>query len=211
MTTLIEQLTHRYATKIFDTEKKVDEETLNVLEETLRLTPSSFGIEPRHFVIVSTPEIKAKLLERSPMNPSQIDTCSHIIVLCGLQTIDETYIDKHIAYALSQWGDPERLHKYQAMLKERMQALAESGTMQSYIHNQVYIALGNLLTACAVLGVDACPMGGFVPHVYNEILGLTEQWLESVVLCAIGYRATEDKAAQKPKVRRPLSEIVTYV
>ncbi len=194
-------LNHRYATKKFDITKKLPAETLEVIEESLRLTPSSLGIQPWKFVIISDEALRAKLLERSSMNPSQITTCSHLVVLCGLLDVDDNYINSYVEYALEQWGDPERLSKYQAMLTQRMSEHREADAMRMYVHNQVYVALGNLVTTCATLEIDACPMGGFVPHVYNEELWLTQQGYEAVVLCALGYRSADDSAASKPKVR----------
>ena len=202
------QLNHRYATKVFDSTKKLTADTLYVLEESLRLTPSSFGIQPWKFVIISDEALRAKLLERSAMNPTQITTCSHLVVLCGLIDVDDNYINSYVEYALEQWGDPERLGKYQTMLQQRMSEHREADAMHMYVHNQVYVALGNLVTTCAVLGIDACPMGGFVPHVYNEELWLTEQGYEAVVLCALGYRAADDSAASKPKVRWPKERVI---
>lgn len=204
-------LNHRYATKQFDTTKKLSAETLEVIEESLRLTPSSLGIQPWKFVIIQDHATREKLLERSTMNQSQITTCSHLVVLCGLLDVDDNYINNYVAYALEQWGDPERLGKYQAMLKERMHSYREAGTMKMYIHNQVYIALGNLITTCATLEIDACPMGGFLPHVYNEDLGLTEQDYESIVLCALGYRSADDKMASRPKVRWNKERVITHL
>ncbi len=204
----LDHLNHRYATKKFDIARKLPSETLHVIQESLRLTPSSLGIQPWKFVIIHDQTLKAKLLERSPMNHSQITTCSHLVVLCGLLDVDDNYINSYITYTLEQWGDPERLGKYQAMLKERMREYREAGTMRLYVHQQVFIALGNLVTTCASLEIDACPMGGFIPHVYNEELWLTEQGYEAVVLCALGYRAADDSAASKPKVRWPRERVI---
>lgn len=200
----------RYATKHFDTTKKLTPVQIQTLGEALRLTASSNDTQPRKFIIVSDPDLKQKLFAESK-GQAQITTCSHLVVLCGRTDLDDAFVDKFIDYNISQGAEPERSEKFRVSLKERFQTMTANGWLHKYVDQQVYIALGNLLTTCAVLGIDACPMGGFHSAGYDQILELDKQHLRSVVICPVGYRDTSDPQAARPKIRFPYQDVVTII
>ncbi|HXH29179.1 MAG TPA: NAD(P)H-dependent oxidoreductase [Bacteriovoracaceae bacterium] len=197
----LEALNWRYATKRFDSSKKIPQDKLNFLLETLRLAPSSFGLQPWYFVVVENPTLKEKLYPVSWGN-RQVLECSHLLVLCapssfGARDIDR-YLEqyKYLAPEISQLN----LAGYEKMMKEFINGMNPS-ELDQWMFHQVHIALGFLLSAAAAVRVDSCPMGGFQAKEYDRILGLTERNLQAVVLCALGYRSDEDNYAERPKVR----------
>lgn len=199
---LLEQLNWRYATKQFDPTRKISASDWTTLEEALRLTPSSFGLQPWKFIVVTDPAVRAKLLPAS-WNQSQITDASHLVVLAAKTGFGETDIDAHIAHlAKAQGSAASALAPLRGAMAGAIQRMDEA-TRNAWTRNQVYIALGNLLTSSALLGIDACPMEGFDRVQYDEILGLSKQGLASAVIATLGYRSTADKYAGAPKVRFP--------
>ncbi|PID70652.1 NAD(P)H-dependent oxidoreductase [bacterium DOLZORAL124_38_8] len=209
MKNLLDILNWRYAVKKFDPNKKISEAKLNTLKEALRLTPSSLGLQPWKFLLVENPAIRAQLQEHS-WNQSQITEASHLIVLCRLEKIDEPYIDTWIDYKRTL-GDrtEEALQGYKQMILNLViNKHSDNPDFQThYLEKQIYLALGNLLTSAAVLELDTCPIGGFDPQKYDEILGLKEKGLRSCVVCPIGYRHAEDRYQNYPKARFPQEQI----
>lgn len=206
---LLTQLRWRYATKQFDPTKKIPAEAWAALEETLVLTPSSYGLQPWKFLVITDPAIREKLKAAS-WDQSQITDASHLVVFTVFKenTLEHTdaYI-RSISAARRLPADQPPLNGFKDMLN----AAISTRPNLPWNKNQVYIALGNFLTAAAILGVDACPLEGFDAAKYDEILNLAEKNLTSAVVAAVGYRAQTDKYASLPKVRFPKSEIVEYV
>lgn len=206
---LLGQLRWRYATKQFDPAKKIPAETWAALEEALVLTPSSFGLQPWKFIVVSDPEVRQKLRAAS-WNQGQVTDASHIVVFAVHKENTPEHVDRyinHLAKATGQPADAPRL----AGLKKVI--LDYSGTVpnQEWNTRQAYIALGNFMTSAAMLGIDTCPLEGLNPAKYDEILGLSEQGMATVMACTAGYRAEGDKSAAAPKVRFPKEEVIRYV
>ncbi len=208
MTTIIDALTWRYATKKFDTEKKISAEQLSTLKEALRLSPSSFGIQPWHFVVVENTELRAKLRAAGYDQP-QFTEASHLIVLATETKVDTVLIEKYLqSIAMTKNIAVEHLSGFRGMLEGAIGAKGEAGARE-WAARQVYIALGVLLTTAATLGIDAAPMEGFDPQVADDILGLPARGLQSRVVVALGFRSSSDENAQAPKVRYSAEEVFT--
>lgn len=204
---ILEDLRWRYATKEFDTSKKVSSEDLETLLESLVLSPSSFGLQPWKFVVVENQELKDQLLAHS-WHQKQVTQASHVIVLCRPTTFGDTDIEafiKSTAEARSQ--NPEDLKGYQDMMSGFL-ARMDDNQKNEWMKNQIYIALGNLMTVAAQMRIDACPMEGFIGPEYDKVLGLTEKGLASVVVCPVGYRAASDKYGELAKVRYSKEDLV---
>jgi nitroreductase len=207
---ILQKLNWRYATKKFDPSKKISAQDLDVLKEVLRLTPSSYGLQPWKFVIVENQVLREELKIYS-WGQSQVTDASHLIVICTYIDMSEEYIDSHIKHTAEQRNiEPEKLQGYGNFVKKKMEDLTLE---QKRIWNskQAYIALGQFMLACAEMQIDATPMEGFEPEKYNEILGLSERGLQATLVCPIGYRSSEDPAQFNPKVRRPIEDIFEVI
>lgn len=204
---LLDTLTARYATKIFDPSKTIPSDTWAALERSLVLTPSSFGLQPWKFIIVRDEATREKLLPES-WGQRQVVDCSHYVVFARRNTTTTADINEYVAAIAAARGVPAgSLDGYKAMMTgfvERHPDLA------GWAANQVYIALGQFMAACASLGVDACPMEGLMPAKYDEILGLKGTRYATQVACAVGYRSPDDKYAAAAKVRFPSSAVIEY-
>jgi nitroreductase len=207
---IIESLKWRYATKKFDNTRTLAAEDLNELKEAVNLTASSYGLQPYVVLDVQNPEIRAKLRAAS-WDQSQITDASSIFVFCAANDMTAADIDSFIELTATTRGlEVEALKGYADFMKG---AIGSRTQEQKYNWNarQAYIALGNLLTVAATKGIDTCPMEGFDPVQYNEILGLNESGYSAVVVAAIGYRSTEDGVQHNAKVRKPLEVLFRTV
>ncbi|TXC76070.1 NAD(P)H-dependent oxidoreductase [Luteibaculum oceani] len=192
----------RYATKKFDTEKKISNEDLQNLKEAIQLAPSSYGLQPFKVLIVDDPEVREKL---SPVswNQPQITEASHLFVFAAKTGMDKDYIEKFIELRADKQGkSKEELQAYGDFIFNSIKDKSNE-ELTHWNSRQVYIALSNLLTACANQRIDACPMEGFDNNAYNKILGLEEHGLHAVAVVAVGYRSSEDSYADLEKVRFP--------
>jgi nitroreductase len=210
-TQLIDQLNWRYATKQFDPTRKISTQDWAALEEALVLTPSSFGLQPWAFLVIDDPAVRAKLLLASYGQPQVVDA-SHLVVFATKTNYSEADVDAHIRQAAKVRSvSPEALDGLRTMaVRSIVQGMDESAR-RNWATNQTYIALGNLVTSAALLGIDAGPMEGFERHRYDDILGLKVRGLTASVIAAVGYRRESDKYAAAPKVRFPREEIVPHV
>jgi nitroreductase/dihydropteridine reductase len=203
---ILENLNWRYATKKFDLTKKINPEDLETLKEALRLTPSSYGLQPWKFLIIENQELRSKLREYS-WGQAQVTDASHLFVLCTHTDITEDFIDQHISTTAAIRNiDPANLQGYGNFVKAQMKALTPE-QKKTWNSKQAYIALGQLMAVCAELRIDATPMEGFEPENYNKILGLNERGLHATLVCPVGYRSEDDTAQHTTKVRKPLNEL----
>ena len=208
---LLEQLNWRYATKQFDPNRKIGAADWATLEEALTLTPSSGGLQPWKFVVVTDPDVRAKLSPASYGQP-QITNASHLVVFASKCNFSEADVHAHIQRVADVQGVPvEALGQLRGMLVGGIVQSMDDSTRNAWARNQAYIALGNLLTSAALLGIDACPMEGFDRAQYDEILGLKAQGYASAVIAALGYRLPADKYASAPKVRFPKEQLIAKV
>lgn len=198
----------RYATKIFDSQRKLSAMQVKALEDCLRLTPTSFGLQAMGFVWVDSPELR-KSLRAASWNQAQVEQASHHLVLCRSLEFGEKDVDDFVALMAQTRGvQIESLQGYRKSVMGFVNSMnAEQKTR--WLDNQVYIALGNLMTTAAALGIDACPMEGLSRVEYDRILNLPEKNLTTVVACPLGYRDLQDKYASMPKVRWPAEKLFT--
>lgn len=206
---LISQLRWRYATKQFDAAKKIPADVWTALEDALVLTPSSFGLQPWRFLVISNPELRQKLRVAS-WNQSQVTDASHLIVFAVHKENTPEHVDRHISAIASATGQPADAPRL-AGLKRVILDFSGSVSNKEWNSRQAYIALGNFMTSAALLGIDTCPLEGIEPAKYDEILGLSELGLATAVACAAGYRAETDKYAATPKVRFAKEEVIQYL
>lgn len=204
---ILKALNWRYATKTFDNAKKIDTETLQILTESLRLAPSSVGIQPWKFLVVESQEIK-KILKENGYGQSQLSDASHVVILCRKNSIDAKHIDTHIQNTAKGRGvEVEMLAGYRKMIEGTLSGFSQD-QYEVWASNQVHIALGLLLMTASLMNIDACPMGGFDASGVDTALGLADKGLSSVVLCTLGYRDENDKTAKFPRVRFAHGEVV---
>jgi len=200
-TQLLAQLNWRYATKQFDPNRKISAPDWAVLEEALLLTASSGGLQPWKFIVVTDAGVRAKLLPAS-YGQAQITDASHLVVFASKNNFSEADVDAHIKHVAEVQGAPiEALSPLRGMLVGGIVKAQDETARNAWARNQAYIALGNLLTSAALLGIDACPMEGFDRAQYDEILGLKAKGFAAAVIATLGYRSAADKYAAAPKVR----------
>jgi len=203
---LIKNLTWRYATKQFDPSKKISQESLDKLKQAVQLSVSSYGLQLYKILIVENNELREKLKPAS-WGQNQITDASHLFVFCNYTNVENKEIDNFLELsAKTQNINIAVLQDYGDFMKEKITGMATS-EQHNWTKRQTYIALTNLLTACAELKIDACPMEGFETEKYNEILGLSEKGLNAAVIAPIGYRSKNDDAQYRKKVRKPLTEL----
>jgi len=201
MNQIIEDLNWRYAAKQFDPTKKVSNEDLETIKESLRLTATSFGLQSMKFLIVEDPEVREKLKPAS-WGQSQVTDASHLIVLCTYIDVNNDHVDEYMQdvsnareiplEATSQFGDYIKGAITNFSAEEKL----------IWSTKQTYIALGQTLHTCARLRIDSTPMEGFDPAAFDEILGLSAKNLKATLLLPIGYRHEEDKNQHLAKVRK---------
>jgi len=206
----IEKLQWRYATKRFDSSKKLSAEKLNILKETFNLTATSYGLQPLKMVVVSNQDIKEKLMPFT-YNQPQIRDASHVLVLCVETQIDASFIVDHFKRVEGTRNTPrEILEPFEKNLVQTFSE-KESHEIREWMVNQLYLTLGALLTVCAVEKVDSCPMEGFEPEKYDALLGLDKIGLQSVIVLPVGYRDESDFFINLQKVRRGVEELIIEV
>lgn len=210
MSTYIDSLNWRYATKKFDNTKKVSQDDLNSLLEATTLSASSFGLQPYKIFVVENEEIRSKLKPHA-WDQSQITDASHLIVLANQNSFGEELVEEYVDNVSETRGIPsEGLKGYADFMKSKLVPLSEDAKAV-WTEKQTYIALGNLLSAAAVLKIDSCPMEGFDAPKFNDILGLAEQGLNTAVLVAVGYRSEEDETQHYKKVRKSKKTLITHI
>jgi nitroreductase len=214
MTTTPEKLLHalrwRYATKQFDASKKIPADVWDALEESLVLTPSSFGLQPWKFLVIQDPEIRMKLLPES-WKQLQVTDASHYVVLTARTDLTSADISAWIERMSEVQGTGlEKLAPLKGVIEGFAQAMSQE---ERHIWNvrQVYIALGQLMASAAALGIDACPMEGISTSGYDHVLGLVGSGYATAVACALGYRADSDKYAHAPKARFERDQVIKHL
>ena len=201
MNNFLESQNWRYATKKFNATKKISDSDLDILKEAIRLTSSSYGLQPYKILIIENPETRAKLQPAS-WGQSQITEASHLIVFANSTKIDSSDIDdffKNICETRNMPIDP--LLGYKDFMTGAINKKS-SEEINIWNQKQTYLALANLMNAAADLKIDTCPMEGFDPAQYNEILGLNKLNLNASLVATIGYRSEEDATQHYKKVRK---------
>lgn len=204
---IIEKLQWRYACKKFDPSKKLSLEKLAILKESFNLTATSYGLQPLKMVVVEDKNIKKKLVPFS-MDQKQVEEASHVLVLCIEAEMKSKYIKNHFNRVEAIRNTPRAiLNPFESALIATFSQKTEE-EITGWMTKQAYLALGNLLTVCAVEEIDACPMEGFEPKKYDALLGLNEMGLSSVLVLPVGYRAEDDFFSSLKKVRRGVEDVI---
>jgi nitroreductase len=207
---LLAALRWRYATKRFDPAHKIPAATWDAIEESLVLTPSSFGLQPWKFIVIQDPGIRALLSPESWKQP-QVTEASHYVVLTARTDLDATDIDAWMARMSEVQGNHvETTAPLRGMIQGFAQAMSHEAR-HAWNVRQTYIALGQLMASAALLGIDACPMEGISTAGYDHVLGLEGSGYATVVACALGYRAADDKYAATPKARFDRSQVIAHL
>ncbi len=204
--TYLDNLNWRYATKQFDPKRDLTDEQLEFLMEATRLAPSSYGVQPWKFVVVSREdeELRAQLQEAGYGQP-QFEDASHVVILCGCKDIPKEFIDHYMERITEvQGSDDDDVQQFRETLYTSF-GKREQEQLEEWSARQVYIALGFLLSAAAQMQIDACPMEGFDNAAFDEILNLDAEYTSQVV-CTLGFRGDDD-AAEQEKVRFPQEEV----
>lgn len=202
---IINHLKWRYATKKFDPNKVLVPKKIDILKQAFNLTATSFGLQTITLVMVSDKERRKPLVEYA-YNQKQVLEASHLLVICIQDNITDNDVDLLFDTTQSIRKTPGHiLDPYRINLKKMMKRMSIEERQQWSI-NQAYIALGNLMTVCAVEGIDSCPMEGFSAEHYDRLLDLKSKNLKSVLLLPVGYRADDDMFAEFEKVRKTVAE-----
>ncbi|WP_338840333.1 NAD(P)H-dependent oxidoreductase [Flavobacterium ginsenosidimutans] len=206
MSNFLENQNWRYATKQFDASKKISDADLNTLKEAVRLSASSYGLQPYKVVIVENPELREKL-KGAAWGQTQITDASHLFIFANDLNLDAGSVDKYINNISEVRGVPaEALGGFSDMMKNVIANLSEDAK-HIWTAKQTYLALGNLLNAAAELKIDATPMEGFNAAQFNEILGFDKLGLNASVIATVGYRHDDDKSQHQKKVRKSHEEL----
>ena len=206
MSTFLENQNWRYATKKFDSTKKISNEDLNTLKEAIRLSSSSYGLQPYTVFIIENPDLRAKI-QPAAWGQSQIVDASHLIVFANRTNVTDEDIDSYLKNVAQTRNLPDTAIKgYGDFMKGGIGAKSVE-EKANWTSKQTYLALGNLLNAAAELKIDVTPMEGFVPAQVNEILGFDKLGLNASLLAPIGYRSTEDATQHLKKVRKSNEEL----
>jgi nitroreductase len=206
MNTFLDHQNWRYATKKFDATKKITAEDLDILMEAIRLSSSSYGLQPYKILIIEKPDLRAKI-QKAAWGQSQVVDASHLLVFANQTDITDAQIDDFFENTSKTRGvAKETLAGYQGFMKSKINEL--SGDAKNIWNaKQAYLALANLMHAAAELKIDVTPMEGFSPADVNEILGLNELGLNATLLAPIGYRHSDDATQHYKKVRKSKEEL----
>ncbi|MBI5754397.1 NAD(P)H-dependent oxidoreductase [Candidatus Peregrinibacteria bacterium] len=201
----LNNLDWRNAEKNFDPTKKVSDNDLAKILHAIRMAPSSWGVQPYHIFVIGDQTTKLKLKGKG-YNQQQYQDSSHVLVFCGRNDL-ASRVDKYFEIASN--GDPiqrKSMEAYEKMMRGSMESKNPEEGM-NWAYRQTYLALGFGLAACAELKIDACPMEGFDPSGFAEILKLPSD-IKAVATMSIGYRKELPHSA---KIRFPEDDLFTKI
>lgn len=206
----IESLQWRYAAKKFDTSKQLSETQITTLKEAFNLTATSYGLQPIKLIVIQNKALQEKLVSAS-WNQQQIVQASHVLVICVQNEFSSKDVESYFTLLKKIRNTPDEiLNPFKKFLIAEMDKKSIQ-EIEIWNKNQAYLALGNLLTVCAIEKIDACPMEGFIPEQYDEILGLQSQNLKSTLVLPVGFRAEDDYMKDLAKVRKNLQDSVIEI
>ncbi len=206
MNPVLEALNFRHACKQFDPRRRIPEQTLREILECARLSPSSFGMEPWRFLVLRDAALRERLRPACWGQAQITDSSEVVAILTRSESLVANGEYAHASYArrgLSEERVRASLSRYGDYLENEVRPLM---SLYAWASKQCYIALANIMTAAAAVGVDSCPIEGFEKHAVEEVLGLPDGDFQIAVLVALGYRAGE----QTPRFRHAFDEIVEY-
>ena len=206
MNSFIENQQWRYATKKFDASKKISVSDFEILKEAIRLSSSSYGLQPYQVIIVENSELRKKI-QPVAWGQSQIVDASHLFVFANIINFGEEGIDAYLNNMIRTRGlSAEAVSGYGGFMKSKIVPLPQEDK-NAWTSKQTYLALANLMNAAAELKIDVTPMEGFEPEKVNEILGLNQIGLNATLLAPVGYRHEEDATQFYAKVRKSNQEL----
>ena len=207
---VIESLECRYAVKKFDADKSLTENQITTLKKAFNLTATSYGLQPLKLVVIKNKDIQKELVAHS-WNQPQVLEASHLLVICIQKTYDKEEVTKYFNLVQKIRNTPDAIiNPFKKFLTQEIEKKTQEELL-AWNKNQAYLALGNLLTVCASLQIDACPMEGFIPEKYDEVLELDKHNLTSTLVLPVGYRANDDYMKDLKKVRKNLEEVVLEI
>lgn len=205
MNDFIKSLEWRFASKSFDAAKQVPQDDIDFIKKAIQLSVSSYGLQQYKVLIVKNKAIQEKLTAAS-YNQTQVSEASHVFVFCSIKNVDDNLIDEYMTNISETRDTPkESLAGFAKMLQDHV-ARRTPEQVEEWSDRQSYITMTNMLNACAIKEIDSCPMEGFIPEKYSEILNLDNN-LKPVLVVPIGYRTDDDKYAKLAKVRKPMDEL----
>jgi nitroreductase len=208
--TIEQALQWRYATKKFDPSKKISEQDLKTLFDSLVLTPTSYGLQMMKFMIVQNPEVREKLKAVS-WNQSQVTDCSHYVVFLARDSVTEKDVQKLIDRMVEVRGiSADALSGYRNLMMGNLVNSPRPDAIE-WNKKQTYIAMGFLLETAALLKIDSVPMEGLDPQAYDKILGLEGSGYTTAMAVALGYRAADDQYQSAQKVRFSAQDLIQFV
>ena len=198
---VLEELNWRYATKKFDTLKKLTPQQIDGLLTAIQLAPTSYGLQPFKVLVVSNPAIREQL-KAAAYGQTQVTDASELLVFATFVNYTEAHVDEYAANIIDTRGIKfAEIEEFVGMMKGSVKSQNQE-QLQVWNTTQAYIALGFLLQTAALHGIDACPMEGFDAAKFDEILGLANKNLKAVVIAPIGFRANDDTYQHYKKVRK---------
>ncbi len=206
MSKTIESLQWRYAVKKFDENKYLSDQQIQTIKEAFNLTATSYGLQPVSLVVIKNKELQKQLVEHS-WNQQQIAQASHVLVLCVPKEQTAKDVENYFKLVKEIRNTPDEiLNPFKDFLIDSFSKKSQEELL-AWNKNQAYIALGNLLTVCALENIDSCPMEGFIPEKYDEVLQLHEKNLQSVLVLPLGFRAKDDYMKDLKKVRKKINQV----
>lgn len=203
----IESLKWRYAVKKFNADKYLSENQIETLKEAFNLTATSYGLQPVKLIVIKDKVLQKELVLHS-WNQPQVFEASHLLVICIPKNYTKEEVNKYFTLVKKIRNTPDAiLNPFKDFLTAEVDKKTQEELYQ-WNKNQAYLVLGNLLTVCALEQIDACPMEGFLPEKYDEILNLKEKNLTSVLVLPVGFRADDDYMKDLKKVRKQVDEVV---
>lgn len=207
---LLDALKWRYATKKFDPARRIPDETWETLEHSLSLTPSSFGLQPWQFLVIDDPAVRAALRQES-WGQAQLTDASHLLVFTVRRDLRDDDVSRWMERLAEVQGTAlENLAPLRAVISGFIQPM-DALQQRAWNSRQAYIALGQFMAAAAILGVDTCPLEGMNPAGYDRVLGLEDTDYATVMACAVGYRAEDDRYAALPKARYSREAVIRHI
>ncbi len=204
---IVEDLKWRYAVKRFDQQRILPQNKIDILKKSFNLTATSYGLQPIKLVILSDKGLQEQLIPHSFSQP-QVGQASHLLILCVETRVDSRYINSYFDRVKQVRGtNSEVLDPFKEALIDDFSKKDQTEILE-WAKKQAYLALGNLLTICALERIDSCPMEGFVPEAYDRLLDLKSKGLTSVLVLPVGYRAEDDMFSGFKKVRRRLTDSI---
>lgn len=206
----IKSLQWRYAVKRFDSKKEVSEKQIEILKNAFNLTATSYGLQPLKLVIIKNKEIQKELVSHS-WNQPQVLEASHLLVICIPKKYNKNEVKGYFKLVQEIRNTSDAIiNPFREFLTEEINKKDQKELFE-WNKNQAYLALGNLLTVCAIEKIDSCPMEGFIPEKYDDVLKLNDQNLTSVLVLPVGFRADDDYMKDLKKVRKKLDDIIIEI